>query len=153
MHAVDGPQVEVGVQSPEDASGQVVAGLRRGACGLAWWCRSPGIPPVIATAREAGGRGTEAFGAMTALRCRQLVERVEQVAQYVAGEDGSAVARRYPGLPVAEAGVLRDHYPRVLRAEPRQPEQLRQGFRVPHDVLPAGQVRRTVPGLRAGGSA
>jgi hypothetical protein len=30
MHAVDGPQVEVGVQSPEDASGQVVAGLKRG---------------------------------------------------------------------------------------------------------------------------
>jgi hypothetical protein len=30
MHAVDGPQVEAGVQSPEDASGQVVAGLKRG---------------------------------------------------------------------------------------------------------------------------
>jgi hypothetical protein len=153
MHAVDGPQVEVGVERPEDASGQVVTGLRRGRAALAWWCRSPGILLVIATARDAGGRGTEAFGAMTAFRCRQLIERVEQVAQYVAGEDGPAVARRYPGLPVAETGVLRDHHPRVLRAEPRQPEQLRQGFRVPHDVLPAGQVRRTVPGLRAGGPA
>ena len=153
MHAVDGPQVEVGVESPEDASGQVVTGTEEGACGLAWWCRSPGIPLVIATARDAGGRGTEVSGATTALLCRELVERVEQVAQYVAGEDGSAVARRYPGLPVAEAGVLRDDHPGVLRAEPRQPEQLRQGFRVPHDVLPAGQVRRTVPGLRAGGSA
>jgi len=30
MHAVDGPQVEAGVQSPEDASGQVVAGLKSG---------------------------------------------------------------------------------------------------------------------------
>jgi hypothetical protein len=30
MHAVDGPQVEAGVQRPEDASGQVVAGLKRG---------------------------------------------------------------------------------------------------------------------------
>ena len=70
MDAVDGPQVEVGVQSPEDASGQVVAGLKRGACGLAWWCRSPGIALVIATVREAGGRGTGVSGATTALRCR-----------------------------------------------------------------------------------
>ena len=108
---------------------------------------------MIATAREAGRRGTGVSGATTALRCRELVERVEQVAQYVAGEDGSAVARRYPGLPVAEAGVLRDDHPGVLRAEPRQPEQLCQGFRVPHDVLPAGQVRQTVPGLSAGGPA
>jgi hypothetical protein len=30
MHAVDGPQVEVGAQSPEDAIGQVAAGLKRG---------------------------------------------------------------------------------------------------------------------------
>jgi hypothetical protein len=60
-----------------------------------------------------------------------------QVLQHVPGDDGPAVAHRYPGLPEIEAADPVDHHAGVPRTEPVQAPELLGPLHAAHSLPPA----------------